>query len=122
MRGAFSGDVRGLLTMCVQDVVASGEVRDRASNARAEFQAQVEAGNLAKAAEGLLRLISELKIAAVVQEVTETNREVTEMRTMYEFETRRAVSELGTLRDNVAATLTALEKHYYSSQARLPKE
>lgn len=95
--------------------MSSGEIRDKASNARAEFQTQVEAANLAKAADELLRLISELKIAAIVQEVKESNQEASEMRAIYEVENRQVVNELRNLRDNVSSALSALEKHYYQS-------
>ena len=103
----------------LQNVMASAQVRDSASNARAEFETQVEAANLTHAAEGLLRLISELKTAAIVQDVQTTNHEAQETKTGFENETRQVISELKHLRDNVAATLSTLEKHYYSSMPYL---
>lgn len=108
-------------TFDLQDVVASAKVRDKASNARAEFQSQVESANLAQAAEGLLRLISELKTAAIVQDVTDSTQEATETRNSLEAETRSALAELGVLRDSVANTLSALEKHYYRSMPHLER-
>ena len=90
-------------------------MRDKTSDARAEYQAQVEAANLSQAAEGLLRLISELKIVAIVQEVNESIQEASETCSLFDTETRRALAELGVLRDSVASTLVSLEKHYYNS-------
>lgn len=83
-----------------------------------DFQSQVEAANLAKAADDLLRLVSELKIAVIVQEVKESEHECGEMRGIYDMEKKASFHELGKLRDNVSSTLSALEKHYYASCTR----
>lgn len=98
-----------------QDVVSCCNIQDKATNARTDFQSQVEVENLAKAADELLRLVSELKIAIIVQEVKEGN---TEMRQVYDQETRQSLHDLGELRGNVANALGALEKHYYASTTR----
>lgn len=83
-----------------------------------DFQSQVEAANLAKATDDLLRLVSELKIAVIVQGVKESEDECKDMRTLYDKEKKTSFHELGKLRDNVASTLSALEKHYYASCTR----
>lgn len=93
------------------------EIRDKATNARMDFQSQVEAANLAKAADDLLRLVSEMKIAVIVQEVKESEAEFTEMRAIYDVE-KASLNEMNKLRDNVASSLSALEKHYYASCTR----
>lgn len=101
-----------------QDVVSCCNIQDKATNARTDFQSQVEVANLAKAADELLRLVSELKIAVIVQEVKESNFECSEMRHVYDQETRQSLHDLGELRVNVATALGALEKHYYTSSTR----
>lgn len=93
------------------------QIQDKATNARTDFQSQVEVANLAKAADELLRLVSELKIAVIVQEFLERNRECSLMRNVYDQETRHSLS-VGELLGNVANALTKLEKHYYSSTTR----
>lgn len=99
------------------------EIRDRGANARADFQSQVEVANLAKAADELLRLVSDLKIASIVQEVKESKQECAQIRTNFEKETWHSLNELSILRDSVSSTLASLEKHYYGSTTRWsPKE
>ncbi len=98
-----------------QNTVASAQVKDKASNARAEFQAQVETANLASAAEGLLALISELKTAVVVQDISESDREAKNTKKALDDDVKRAFSELKSFRDTIATTLSSLERHYYES-------
>lgn len=90
-------------------------MRDKAGNARAEYQAQVETANLASAAEGLLALISELKTAVVVQDLKETDREGEKTKLALDADVKRAYGEVKSLRGSVTATLTELERHYYES-------
>lgn len=101
-----------------QNITTSCVIRDRASNARADYQAEVEAANLARAADELLRVISELKIAAIVQDVTEGKKEATELRALFDTDMKQSVHEIGRLRETVANSLSALEEHYYASCAR----
>jgi Surfeit locus protein 5 subunit 22 of Mediator complex len=100
-------------------VVRSAEVSDHASNARAEFQTRVDAAGLAQAAEGLLRLVSELKVAAIVQDTTASADEAAEVRATLESHSRTSTAELAALRDVAAEHLAALEEHYFESQCRV---
>jgi hypothetical protein len=97
-------------------VIRSAEVSDQTSNARAEFQTQVDAAGLAQAAEGLLRLISELKVAAIVQDVSATTGEAEQTRTALMHHSKTAEDELIQLRDDVGRLLARLETHYFRSQ------
>lgn len=90
-------------------------MRDKAGNARAEYQAQVETANLASAAEGLLALISELKTAVVVQDLKETDKEGKKTKDALDADVKRAYDDVRKLRERVALTLAALERHYYES-------
>lgn len=105
-----------------QDLVASCEISDRASNARAEYQTQVEAANLAKAADELLRIISELKIAAITQNYNEIKMESTTIQVYFDNFSRGMIKEVVALRENVGKTLRILEKHYYESCTRWQPE
>ncbi|PXF40346.1 Mediator of RNA polymerase II transcription subunit 22 [Gracilariopsis chorda] len=98
-----------------QDLIASCEISDRTSNARAEYQTQVEAANLANSADQLLRLISELKIAAITQNIPEIKSENRTMQVFFDQTGRKMLKEILTLRDETAKTLRLLEKHYYES-------
>jgi hypothetical protein len=100
--------------------VRSAEVSDHASNARAEFQTRVDAASLAQAAEGLLRLISELKVAAIVQDGPSSAREAAEVRAGLEAGAKSVGVELAGLRDDVAQLLSIVEDHYYESVCRVP--
>lgn len=101
-----------------KDLVSSCSIRDRASNARSDYQSQVDAATLAHAADELLRLIAELKVATIVQDVSESKQEASEMLSFYDVETRQALHEITTLKDAVASSLASLEPHYYSSVTR----
>lgn len=80
-----------------------------------DFQSQVESANLAKAADELLRLVSELKIAVIVQDGRENVKEV---RAILEVERGALPTEMRRLRESVGGTLATLEKHYYASRTR----
>lgn len=99
-------------------MVSCCEIQDKATNARTDFQSQVEVANLAKAADELLRLVSELKIAVIVQEFLERNSECMVMRNVYDQETRHSLHDMGELLGNVSNALSKLEKHYYASTTR----
>lgn len=101
-----------------RDVVRSCQIEDKASNARADFQSQVEVANLAKAADELLRLVSELKVAVIVQEVRERSQECKMTRATYDSETFQSLNDMSELLGNVTIGLGALEKHYYTSATR----
>ena len=98
-----------------KNTIASAEIADRATNSKNEFQAQVETAKLSQAAEGILKLNSELKIAMIVQDMGESSQEQRATKKALDEDTRKAKEMLGSLRDNVASTLTALEQHYYRS-------
>ncbi len=95
--------------------IASAEISDRATNSRNEFQAQVETAKLAQAAEAILKLNSELKIAMIVQDIGESSQDDRATKKAFDEDTRKAKEQMASLRDNVATTLTALEQHYYRS-------
>eukprot|EP00171_Calliarthron_tuberculosum_P017061 IDg17061t1 len=98
-----------------KNVILSAQIHDRATNARGEFLAQVSTANLAMASESLVRLISELKLALIVQDVGEASEDERSSMTALSADTRRALDDLCRLRDNIAANLSALERHYYAS-------
>lgn len=104
-----------------QDVVSNAEVTDPTGNAQAEFQIRVDSEGIAQAAEGLLRLISELRIAAVVQDVASTSKEADETRRAFDLQIENATTQLETLRDTVSDLLSRLEDHYYSSTCAVPQ-
>lgn len=91
---------------------------DRTSNARSDLKIQVDTANLARAADQLLRLISDIKVATIVQQVRESKQESSEMRAFYDVETRNALAEVTALRDAVGGALEGLEKCYYASCTR----
>jgi hypothetical protein len=99
-----------------QDVVRGAEVSDQTSNARAEFQTRVDAAGLAQAAEGLLRLISELKVAVIVQDANATSSEAEQVRSALKTHASISAVELRQLRNDVGDLLQKLETHYYQSQ------
>ena len=98
-----------------QSALAAGKVADRADNARGEYQTQVEAAKLARAAEEILRLTAEVQLALIVQDIGESCEEEKAAKAALETDARQAREELARLRDSVAGTLTELETHYYRS-------
>lgn len=96
-------------------MISASQIQDRASNARCEYQAQVGAANLALAAESLVRLISELKSAMIVQDIGESTQDERSAIGALGADTRRANDELIRLLDSVSTNLSSLEQHYYSS-------
>lgn len=88
---------------------------DRASNARGELRAQVETSKLTTAAEKILKLTSELKIALIAQDVGESWKDDCASKQALDSDSRRSKDELVKLRENVSSMLTQLETHYYKS-------
>lgn len=93
----------------------SCEIGDRVATARADFQAQVQTANLMHSLESMLRLVSDLKVATIVQEVSESKQESNELRAIYDGESKVTRNAIGALREQLATTLAALETHYYRS-------
>lgn len=96
-------------------MIRNAEVSGPATNARAEFQTRVDASALAQAAEGMLRLVAELKVAAIVQDIKSTGEEASEVRKELGELTKRSSGELSALRSSVDEALVALETHYFQS-------
>lgn len=80
----------------------------------------MDASTLAQAAEGLLRLVAELKVAAIVQDAKSTGEEASEVRKELGELIKRSSAELGALRGSVDEALLALEKHYFQSVVSVP--
>lgn len=100
----------------------NAEVEAQAAvNARAEMQTRVDAAGLAAAVEGLLGLVSELKIAAVVQDVAGSASEIASVVDELGKAASSATEELNELRDSVGIGLTELEDHYYRSMCAVPE-
>lgn len=100
-----------------QEVVASCAIHDRVSSFRCDVKSQVESGKLCKAVENVLELISELKVATIVQDVTDCNQESQELRGLYDTEVKYAHTALFMLSENITPMLESLEAHYYHSCA-----
>lgn len=80
-----------------------------------DFASEVDSANLCRAAEDLLRLISDLKIATIVQEVSDTKQETTDLRTIYDKEVKSTDQMISSLVVNLHPILDSLEHHYYHS-------
>ncbi|CAN8075704.1 unnamed protein product [Agarophyton chilense] len=98
-----------------QDLVASCQISDRPSNARAEYQTQVEASNLANSADHLLKLIADLKVAVVTQNLAEVKTENRYMQTFMDKNSHEMLTHIVNLGDAIAKTLRLLENNYYAS-------
>lgn len=102
-----------------KQILQSCLISDKATNARADFQSEVEAANLARAADELLRLISELKIAVITHmDGKECKVENLEMKAYYDGLTKLSLNEVKTMKESVADCLSGLERHYYDSCTR----
>jgi hypothetical protein len=123
LRAAYHRRLEDLTARAVdafRDVVRGAELSEAAGNARAEFQTRVDAAGLVAAAEGLLRLVAELKVAAIVQDAATTTAEAAEVRAALEGHARQSTAELLVLRDDVATALEELETHFFASQCAVP--
>lgn len=98
-----------------KSIVSSCKIQDRVSGLRGEFQSQVDTSNLCKAMEDLLRLISELKVASIVQEVTDNRQESYELRGVYDNEVKFTERAIHSICENLLPALESLEAHYYRS-------
>lgn len=98
-----------------QAIVASAQIHDRVASSRRDFQSQVDSSNLCHAAEELLRLISELKVATIVQEVSDSKQESFDLRFVYDKEVQHSERIIAKLSESVYPLLESLEQHYYRS-------
>lgn len=80
-----------------------------------DLAAEVESANLSRAAEDLLHLISDLKVATIVQEVSDAKQETMELRTIYDQEVKATDQMIASLAVSLHPALHALEHHYYRS-------
>lgn len=85
------------------------------ATSRRDFESQVDSSNLCHAADDLLRLVSELKVAVIVQEVTDSKEESPELRGVYDWEVKSTERSIAGLSENVLPILESLETHYYRS-------
>lgn len=69
-------------------------------------------------AQGLLKMITELKLAVLTSNLEGLNRQVDEHNAKFEQEEATANMKLEALQDDVARSLTLLESHYFSSLHR----
>jgi len=90
-------------------------VSDTATNSRGELRAQVATAQLTCAAENVLKLTSELKIALIAQDVGESWKDDCASKQALDSDSRKSKDELVKLRENTASLLANLERHYYTS-------
>lgn len=93
----------------------SCQIQDRVTSLQRDFAGEVDSANLCRAVEDLLRLISDLKVATIVQEVSDTKQETFDLRTIYDKEVKATDQMISSLVLNLHPTLDALEHHYYHS-------
>mmetsp|Transcript_36297 Transcript_36297/g.88657 ORF Transcript_36297/g.88657 Transcript_36297/m.88657 type:complete len:155 (+) Transcript_36297:626-1090(+) len=103
-----------------QEIVQAAEVRDEISDARAEYQIEVEAANVAQQCEGLLRLISELKVACIAQDVSGMRQDAQQVTATLQNEIKAINRLLDGVGDQTRALLGDLEQHFYHCQSMLP--
>lgn len=85
-----------------------------------ELQTRVDAAGLAAAMEGILGLVSEIKVAAIVQDLPATAAEASRVRTDLAKAATKTGEEVNVLRDSVSEGLAELEDHYYKSMCAVP--
>lgn len=93
----------------------SCQIQDRVASLQRDFAGEVDSANLCRAAEDLLRLISDLKVATIVQEVSDTKQEAVDLRAIYDKEVKAADLMISSLVVNLHPILDELEHHYYHS-------
>lgn len=70
--------------------------------------------------EGILGLVSEIKVAAIVQDVSATAAEASRVRIDLAEAAAKTGEEVNALRDSVSEGLAELEDHYYKSMCVVP--
>eukprot|EP00172_Hildenbrandia_rubra_P002103 Plantae.Rhodophyta-Hildenbrandia_rubra.ctg27639.p1 GENE.Plantae.Rhodophyta-Hildenbrandia_rubra.ctg27639~~Plantae.Rhodophyta-Hildenbrandia_rubra.ctg27639.p1 ORF type:complete len:154 (+),score=37.54 Plantae.Rhodophyta-Hildenbrandia_rubra.ctg27639:197-658(+) len=101
-----------------QDVIKATKIENEMSSSmRGIMTIEVEAANIVSSCEALLRLVSELKVVSVAQDVKGVVGDVREMRERFDRDNGKVVGEWIGLRDKVGECLVELEKHYYQSIA-----
>lgn len=98
-----------------RSIIDSCTIKDTVGVMRGDFESQVDTSNLSKAAEGILRLISELKVACIVQEVTDTKQEYHDLRSVFDTEVKATERTIASLSESILPVLETLENHYYQS-------
>lgn len=98
-----------------RSIIDSCTIKDTVGVMRGEFESQVDTSNLSKAAEGILRLISELKVACIAQEVTDTKQEYHDLRSVFDTEVKATERTIASLSESILPVLETLENHYYRS-------
>ncbi|GAB0495202.1 hypothetical protein MMPV_006500 [Pyropia vietnamensis] len=90
---------------------------DPAAGAVSALRTEAATASVAAAADELLQLVSELKVAAVVYDVGSGAKDATNVKDGLERSRRVAEETLRTLAGRSAALLRELEVHYYASVA-----
>lgn len=90
---------------------------DPAAGAVSALRTEAATASVAAAADELLQLVSELKVAAVVYDVGSGAKDATNVKDGLERSRRAAEETLRTLAGRSAALLRELEVHYYTSVA-----
>jgi len=104
-----------------QNVVEAAVVEDRAMNAIGEYQVEIEAANIARSCEDILKILSEIEIASITQDTSGAVQDIEKViLPLYKNIVNSTEMTLGALRDGVNTSLQQLERHYYSSQSGVP--
>mmetsp|Transcript_1987 Transcript_1987/g.3097 ORF Transcript_1987/g.3097 Transcript_1987/m.3097 type:complete len:129 (+) Transcript_1987:139-525(+) len=99
-------------------ILSSTKVQGRDSAERERLQLTTNAASIVSEAQGLLKMITELKLAVLTSNLEGLNRQVDEHNAKFEQEEATANMKLEALQDDVARSLTLLESHYFSSLHR----
>ncbi|KAH8963679.1 hypothetical protein BDL97_04G026100 [Sphagnum fallax] len=97
-------------------LLKAARINDPVRNAQEAFQMEVHAARVA--ADSLLKLVSELKQAAVFSDFLTLNRHINQQIVKFAEQSEETERLLVTIGDEVAECLGDLETHYYSSPHR----
>ncbi|CAM6046845.1 unnamed protein product [Sphagnum compactum] len=99
-------------------LLKAARINDPVRNAQEAFQMEVHAARVVQAADSLLKLVSELKQAAVFSDFLTLNRHINQQIVKFAEQSEETERLLVTIGDEVAECLGDLETHYYSSPHR----
>ena len=108
------------MTRNFRKLIESAKIRTetRAHDTQEALETSVCAANLVSTGEMLMGMISELKLAATLQQVETMNAEVDVRNAALDSETAQLDRNAALLGSDISAALSELEDHYYSSVAR----
>mmetsp|Transcript_11482 Transcript_11482/g.47783 ORF Transcript_11482/g.47783 Transcript_11482/m.47783 type:complete len:143 (-) Transcript_11482:1847-2275(-) len=116
----FDDRVNNIVTS-LQNIVDAASIEDKATNAVGEYQTDVEASHIAQSFEDILRLLSEIEIAAITQDTMASMQELEKnILPLYQNIYISTDQALKSLKMSVDTMLAELEKHYYTSQCSIP--